>query len=567
MRLAVSVLIVAFECGVVTAQTPPAPRSGEYVEVSIVNLDVRVSNPSGTPIRRLSSADFEVFENGVPQTITNFSEFSVVPVVDRQIAEPSPAAVPPEARTIVLFVEHLTMPPARKTALFVALQQMLRKTVRPGDRIAVVDWRGRMSERQPFTSDRNEVARVLDRIAGEILAVAPDPAWELMLTRQRVRRWTDEMTALPHADGRPAVGGWGGSLLLSGESEAQEALRDMEQKTLALKALITRMAAAPGKKVLILLSHRFSEIAGGEFLFNPGSLGVAIAPELRERYGTDRLVDPVIAHANASGVTVYAIHPEGIGTTTMMNAETGPMSFARLTTVPVGNNYDFFVYQNEKPQLHRIADDTGGLAAWGTGNGIDLLHRVPDDLDAYYSMAYRITKHDEDRVRWLSVRVKGHPEYVVRFRRTFVDKSMATVMKDEVLANLFRPAGESSIDLRAQLGTPKKQKRGRYLVPLTVRVPLGSLAALPSDDGQTLSFSIFVTWSSDTHQAGEVTHQAKTMNIAAADVARARSSYYTFEFGVLVDGATDRLSIGVLDDISRERGFAEIKLPPMSPGH
>ena len=93
------------------------------------------------------------------------------------------------------------------------------------------------------------------------------------------------------------------------------------------------------------------------------------------------------------------------------------------------------------------------------------------------------------------------------------------------------------------------------------------LTPLPSENGQTLSFSLFVTWSSDAGQPGEVTHRAKTMNIAAADVARSRSSYYTFELGVLVDDGTDKLSIGVLDDISRERGFAEIKLLPMSPGH
>ncbi|MFP5245761.1 MAG: hypothetical protein ACLGH0_03620, partial [Thermoanaerobaculia bacterium] len=43
---------------------PQIPSMGETIEVSIINLDVVVTDKQGNRVRGLTSNDFEVYENG-----------------------------------------------------------------------------------------------------------------------------------------------------------------------------------------------------------------------------------------------------------------------------------------------------------------------------------------------------------------------------------------------------------------------------------------------------------------------------------------------------------------------
>ncbi|HEY4590970.1 MAG TPA: hypothetical protein VIJ61_01100, partial [Thermoanaerobaculia bacterium] len=55
------------------AQESPAGESfKESIEVSVVNLDVYVTDKKGQPITGLKKEDFQVFEDGNPVEITNF---------------------------------------------------------------------------------------------------------------------------------------------------------------------------------------------------------------------------------------------------------------------------------------------------------------------------------------------------------------------------------------------------------------------------------------------------------------------------------------------------------------
>src|SRR6266480_2920123 len=59
------------------AQKPPAiPGLGETIEVSIVNVDLFVTDKAGNRVHGLTKDDFEIFENGVRQPISNFAEYA-----------------------------------------------------------------------------------------------------------------------------------------------------------------------------------------------------------------------------------------------------------------------------------------------------------------------------------------------------------------------------------------------------------------------------------------------------------------------------------------------------------
>src|SRR3954452_12875404 len=48
------------------------PPLVEKIDVSVVNVDVTVTDRHGQPVAGLTRNDFEIFEDGKPQTITNF---------------------------------------------------------------------------------------------------------------------------------------------------------------------------------------------------------------------------------------------------------------------------------------------------------------------------------------------------------------------------------------------------------------------------------------------------------------------------------------------------------------
>src|SRR5207244_9008087 len=91
-----------------SAQKPPIPAIGESIEVSIVNVDVFVTTKDGQRVHGLTQNDFEIFENGVRQPITNFAEYEGS--AKEETATPStntsaPAIAPPQERTVILFFD------------------------------------------------------------------------------------------------------------------------------------------------------------------------------------------------------------------------------------------------------------------------------------------------------------------------------------------------------------------------------------------------------------------------------------------------------------------------------
>src|SRR6185295_17018412 len=79
----------------VTAQQRPViPSLAETIDVSLVNVDVFVTNKAGERVRGLTKDDFEIFENGAKQPISNFTEYSSNAEASIQ-AESKPAAPAP----------------------------------------------------------------------------------------------------------------------------------------------------------------------------------------------------------------------------------------------------------------------------------------------------------------------------------------------------------------------------------------------------------------------------------------------------------------------------------------
>jgi hypothetical protein len=295
--------------------------------------------------------------------------------------------------------------------------------------------------------------------------------------------------------------------------------------------------------------HRFGEYAGAEYFRGD------VPSSDRGFLDTRRERESVIATANAHNITLYPVYPRGIATTHHNSAENSGGNIYIIDHEADLKRFatDDLSHLNESASLYEIAAATGGISATGASNIARLLPRVGDDLDNYYSLGYRATGSGKDDQRSIRVATKNR-NYVVRSRRQYVEKSDETRVRDLVTANLVEatPGGSLPIELETGRITDTGNRR---MVQLTVRIPVRSLATREDGSG---AFSVYLASGGGFGVLSEVERRAQAFTAAEANAASARTGYFTYDVTMRIDPESYRISVGVLDDLSKEFGVARI---------
>jgi Ca-activated chloride channel family protein len=117
------------------------------VQVGLVNVFVNVTNANGVPVAGLTRQDFAVSEDGHPQKIAVFERQTGLPL------------------SIVLAID--TSGSVRKDLQGEkrAAREFLRATLRPEDRVEIVDFNTRVHEAVAFTNNLKKIDRGLNRLS------------------------------------------------------------------------------------------------------------------------------------------------------------------------------------------------------------------------------------------------------------------------------------------------------------------------------------------------------------------------------------------------------------------
>jgi VWFA-related protein len=572
-------LSIAFPISSV-AQTPVIPHAGENIEVSIVNVDTVITDRHGNRVHGLRRDDFEIYENGVRQPITNFAEYAserqtpskspaTPPTIASQAAgAPLVAALPPppQPRTIIVFVERFQLPSFRSDPLFAAMKKLLHDTVRKGDRVMVVSWnRGIMGMRQDFTDDLGRIDKAIDAIAERTTTLNHDEMADL-------EREVDSITAF-ESEAAEVNGGRIGVPEIPDESglsffieenarfTAKNFLRDEQRKVQTLNALMRSIGSADGKKILLLATHRLSMYAGAEAMFIAGS--VVLPSDFRADFDAKPLIRSLIETANANGFAIYPIYAEGLGSNPAGTSEfrahqrDGKNGLPSITSV----SYDSLVLNNETPMLEYVAKETGGMSAWGSPDVTKLLPSIGEDFDSYYSLAYRATL-GKVAARRIEVKVRD-PKLTVRARKQYLPKSDTTRMDDRVIATLFGNAPASSFEVKLRLAAPKLDDKKRYIIPVTIEVPISALTTLPAAGNvHNGAFTVYMAWGAIFGGVSDTHRDTKQFSIADADLEKAKGNYFTYQVGVASATPYLRIALGVYDEVSKEYALNLIDLQP-----
>ncbi len=573
------------------AVSPTPPRTTASVELSLTNLDVVVTDAKGNPVHGLVASDFEVLHDGRPIEVTHFSEIRMEAAAAQEPSASAPTAGATAAgaaaaaaratrplRRVVIFFDRLYLPdPAVRRALFDSLRTLVADTLDEGDDVMIVTWERSIRTVVPFTDDLDALEPSLGRIERRTARKSPEAAESALL------EWETSWFQSQEADPRVGTTAGGGSETTM-DILARQAYFEMKGKTAALKGLVATLGGVEGRKALVLVSNRFSRYPGLEFLIESRSDAGALEDAKRRAQDARNLLEEVTQAANANGVTLYGLFPDAFEGTAL------PSAADSATTSPAWQhpNFDFSnvgggrsapaaaaqalpaangptlgvrrdaLLQNEVEALDAVASATGGVALVGSGNVGRLVERVSSDLQSWYSLGYP-SRPGTRRTASVSVRVKGR-DLTVRTRRAIVEKSVEEQMSDRVLAHLFQPDERARIPISASIAgsTPGK---GKHVLRLEVRIPIESLALLPTAKGVQGVFSVFVASVAPEGDFSTVTRLNQPFEIPAKDLETAQAGHYTYELDVVTTGPGARVAIGIWDEKSNEAGFAVVTPP------
>lgn len=545
-----SVLILSLSLpSIVQAQESTIPGLMETVDVRVINVDVVVTDRKGNLVRGLGIDDFQVFENGRPVKLTNFYEVEADPVPAPPVqttalpgtpaptATPTPEPVPDNMkRRIVFFIDNLSMHPFNRNRVFESMKTFARETLRPGDEAMIATWNRSMKVRVPFTSDARHIEQTLDVIAGES-AFGVHNMSERRQTESQIRE------ARTHAEA-----------VIAARSYAQSVEHDLRQSVSQLNALMSTLAGVEGKKILVLTSEGFPMQPGREMFAyiddvardksaTWGRFGSSLIEGMS--FNSTNVIQTVARTANANGITLYTLHAGGLVASNEGSAENArPMSFTTQQAA----------LSNSTDSLHLLASMTGGLATTSTNNFKGAFDQIQRDLSGYYSLGYRSGTERVDRQRTLEVKMKNR-NYIARSRRSFVEKSIPTEMNDRVVANLFYDSRANDMKILFTTRQPVAVGDGLYKVPVDIRVPMDNITLFPQGEIYVGGFSIYVVVSNKDGDMSDVTTQNHQIRVPAAEIGDTAGKFYVYTVDLVMERGRNRISIGVLDEVSKLTGF------------
>lgn len=531
----------------VAQETPQVPPLVEKIDVRVINLDVVVTDRKGNIVRGLKKDDFEVVENGRLQPITNFYEVAGDGSTTEEAAPPEakPAEKPaapsqtriPEhlRRRIILYIDNLSLAPFNRNRVFTSMKKFIRESMRPGDEAMVVTWNRDIKIRVPFTDDPTQIEQALDGIAGE-------SSFGLQNLSERRDVETQIREARSYADAIAAARTW-----------AQSVEHDLRQSVTALNGLMSTLAGVEGKKILVLTSEGFPIQPGKEMFFFIDEMkrektswrtgGSSLIEGMA--FDSSTLIQSLARAANANGVTLYALHAGGLNASNEAAADNSkPLPFA-VQQAALSNSTD---------SLNLLADLTGGRATIGTNNFQNAFANIERDLSSYYSLGYRSGTQRVDRQRSVQVRAKNR-NYVVRARKSFVEKSVSTEMNDRVVANLFYPTKSNDMNITVITGTPEQIEVDRFRLPLEIRIPMSSLTLIPQGEIFSGGFTVYVVVGNKDNDMSDVVTQAQRLQIPPSDMETLAGRYYTYKMTLIVEKGRNKVSVGVVDEVGNMTGF------------
>ena len=426
-KLIVSLSFILISFFPLTAQQPSAtpPKDDQVVKIStaLIQIDVTVTDGNGKIVTGLAPADFEIFENGVRQNISNLSFISKTAggasIVSDKAATEDPAMAPRPImagqvrRTIAIVVDDLNLSFASIYYTRQALEKFVDRQMDAGDLVAIIRTGGGVGALQQFTSDKRILHAAIDKIRWNP-ASNVDPIPPVESDGQDITERTRlETNALASAIGAKISGRQRPNLTTDkakdyNQSKNQKEFEDGVKAVNSLNAVkyvIEGMNELPGRKSMMMFSD-----------------GLRVGSE-----STLSRTDSVLARlrtiadiAYRSSVVVYTFDTRGMQSLDYQASDNTTEMHEKIRDEKIAERIANF--KAGQDGLAYFAAQTGGKSLFNSNDISGGLQRVLDEQTGYYLIGYIPDSETFDPIKRkfnkLEVKVK-RPGLKVSYRSGF----------------------------------------------------------------------------------------------------------------------------------------------------
>jgi VWFA-related protein len=384
-----------------STQTPTNPTPTFKAQVEYVEVDALVTDAQGRFVRDLTKDDFQVFEDGKRQSISDFVLVDIpIERAERPLFAAKPIepdvysnAQPFEGRVYVMILDDLHVAPLRSQRVKIAARQFIERNLGANDLMAIVFTGGRTQDAQDFTNNKRLLLAAVDHLLGRKLESST-------LTRN------DEYYKLRDSLGVDQ------NTFIADPEEAQRVANTRSMLS-SIKQVAEWFGGVRGRRKTLLL---FSE--GIDY-----DLTDVIRPSKAPSSAASFLLDDIrdaISAAARSNVSIYAVDPRGLTDSSDDSIAVGSFADSDNSNVGIGSRSLSSELRVSQDSLRELADETGGFAAVNRNDFSSAFDRIVADNSSYYVLAYYPPSDKRDgKFHRIEVKV-NRPGLVVRSRRGYL---------------------------------------------------------------------------------------------------------------------------------------------------
>lgn len=535
------------------AQTLPKPDQDDVVrvETNLVQVRAVVTDKSGKLIDNLKQDDFEVLENGRPQSIGFWSLERTANDQSRPQGDSAVTVDNPERsgrrlpakpkRTIVLFVDTLHISAISLLRAKQQLKRLVDEQISDDDLVAVVTTSASIGLFQQFMRDRKMLHLAIDKIPPFIQRSS---FFTPYLANEVIKEGYT-----PHGDGPPGGGAFAVATQIMAAEEYGRSFAPPPGVVLArareiagreayfrrvtlqtLTAVSSRLGAMPGQRLIAFFSDGFT-----------------VGTDDRQEFSQ------AIGRASRQGVLVYSFSPQGLQTPVEFTAAApvGGIGFAR---------YMHDSQLDQEQSLKDVAYPTGGDAFVYSNDVVGQFKKMLDANSVYYAMGYYASAESDKKLRDLKVHVKNHPDYRVRTQRGYQlsteQKAIAaTTPQEKLFQAMLAPLPLTNISVTSSSGF---LVRGDDEASVSLQVHVdGKSLEYPEKDGKSaFGFEVLVAVFDQSAKVAQSFSEEVKGSLTAQQVEAARHSGFRYSNRLRLAPGIYQIRIGVREVAGNLMGTA-----------
>lgn len=478
------------------AQTPTPTPDDDVVKIStnLIQIDATVTDKKGNIVKDLKPEDFEVYENGKKQSLTNFSfilrgtesQKTETPPTKTEIKNSiplPPVKLKPEQirRTYAIVVDDLGLSFSSMYWVKDALKKFVNEQMEEGDLVAILRVGTGLGALQSFTSDKRQLLAAVDKIRWNSLANAfayepinPNLTDEMVGAKTLTPQQQEQVAAAKEFSLKSAI-----------DRQSNVATGSLG----ALNYVIKGMSNLPGRKSVMFFSEGFQAFDRSDK-----------SPPIPKPTKVLDALRSVAESATRASVVVYTFDPRGV----YAPGAEAQDDIAGLARPTGGNSQSIREREtnitDSQDTLRYLAAETGGIA--NLGNNINKgIEKVFND-QSYYLLGYQPDSEtfDPKKAKFNKLEVKlKRPDLKIRYRSGFYNitdeeiKQTTKTPQQKIYAALSSPFAVDDINLNIY-SVFYNDSQDRNYVRALVQIDAKDLTFTPEADGfYSTSFEIIAS--------------------------------------------------------------------------